>query len=65
MWNLFKLNNKDTITTSGVFIVNFKQISHIVLMFPLLNLNKQMPTRIEKLTNDFAELFVDRMFVNY
>ena len=25
-----------------VFIVNFKQISHVVLMFPLLTSNKQM-----------------------
>ena len=25
---------------SGVFIVNFEQISRIVLVFPLLNLNK-------------------------
>ena len=25
---------------SGVFIVNFEQISHIILMFPLLTLNK-------------------------
>ena len=25
---------------SGVFIVNFEQISHIVLVFPLLTLNK-------------------------
>ena len=28
---------------SGVFIVNFEQISHIVLGFPLLTLNKAMP----------------------
>ena len=27
---------------SGVFIVNFKHISHIVLVFPLLTLNKSM-----------------------
>ena len=25
---------------SGVFIIRFEQISHIVLMFPLLTLNK-------------------------
>ena len=30
---------------SGVFIVNFEQISHIVLVFPLLVLNKSMPAR--------------------
>ena len=28
---------------SGGFIVNFEQISHIVLMFTLLTLNKKMP----------------------
>ena len=27
----------------GVFIVNFEHISHNVLLFPLLTLNKQMP----------------------
>ena len=41
MWNLFKVNNKDTRTTSsGVFIVNFEMISHIALVFLLLILNK-------------------------
>ena len=29
---------------SGVFIANFEHISHIVLMFTLLTLNKQIPT---------------------
>ena len=28
---------------SGYFIVNFKEILHIVLQFPFLNLNKQIP----------------------
>ena len=41
---LFKVNSKDTkmisMSPSGVFIVNFEQISHIVLAFPLLILNK-------------------------
>ena len=32
---------------SGVFIVNFEQISHISLVFPLLTLNRQMPACIE------------------
>ena len=41
-WNLFKVNIKDTRTTSfsGVFIVHFEQISHIILVFSLLALNK-------------------------
>ena len=41
--NMLKFNNKDTRMTwrcSGVFIVNFEQVLHVVLMFPLLNLNK-------------------------
>ena len=29
---------------SGVFIVNFEYISHLVLVFLLLTLNRQMPT---------------------
>ena len=41
---LFKVNNGDTRTTSwrrfGVFIVNFKQIFRIVLVFPLLTLKR-------------------------
>ena len=40
MWNMFKINNKDTRTIALVsFIVNFEGISHIVLVFQLLNLN--------------------------
>ena len=36
-----QINNKDTRTTlSGVFVVNFEHIWHLVLVFPLLNLNK-------------------------
>ena len=29
----------------GVFIINFEQISHIVLVFPSLTLKKRMPTK--------------------
>ena len=41
---MFKVNNKDTPGRprwrhSGVFIVNFKPISHLVLMFLWLALN--------------------------
>ena len=42
----FKINNENTRTMceiwrqSGVFIVNFEQISQIVLVFPSLTLNK-------------------------
>ena len=40
VWNMFKVNNKDTRTMPGVFIVNFEHISHLVLVFLLLTLNK-------------------------
>ena len=33
---MLKVNNKDARTTPGVFIVNFKHISHLVLVFLLL-----------------------------
>ena len=49
MWNLFKVNNKDTRTKwrySSVFIVNIEQISQIVLVFALLTLNKQIQDSI-------------------
>ena len=43
MWNLF--NNKDTTARrqwrrSGIFIINFEQVSHILHLFILLTLNK-------------------------
>ena len=41
--NISKIVLKDctqSMTYSGVFIVNFEQTSHIVLVFPLLTLNK-------------------------
>ena len=46
VWNMFKTNNKDTRMMSqrhwrrsGDFIVNFKYISHFVLVFLLSTLN--------------------------
>ena len=36
---MFKVNNKDTRRRSGIFIVNFEHISHLVLVFLLLTLN--------------------------
>ena len=38
---MFKVNNKNTRTTS-VFIVNTEHISQLFLVFPLLTLNKQI-----------------------
>ena len=32
---------------SGVFIVNFEHISHLVLVFLLLTLNMQLPARMQ------------------
>ena len=39
---MFKVNNKYTRTTPGVFIVNFEHISQLVLVFLLLTLNRQI-----------------------
>ena len=54
---MFKVNYKDVRTPlvsfwcfycyrrrSGVFIINFEHISHLALMFLLLNLNMRLPT---------------------
>ena len=43
MWNLFKVKNEDTRHRSGVFIVNFEHILHLVLVFLLLTLSMEMP----------------------
>ena len=50
--NLFKVNNKDNRMTSltsfwWLIIVNFEQISHFLLVFPLLTLNKYTPARYD------------------
>ena len=42
MCQIFKVNNKDTRTTSGTYIVNSEHISHFILILLLLNLNKKM-----------------------
>ena len=44
---ILKVNNKDTRTTSSVSIVNFKYVSHFILLV-LLNLNKGMLVGSEK-----------------
>ena len=38
--NIFKVNNKDTRTMSGAFVVKFENISHYILLLLLLNSNK-------------------------
>ena len=50
VWNLRDVKNKDMVSMiwsewrhwrrSGVFVVNFEQVSRIILVFPLLTLNK-------------------------
>ena len=50
MWNMFKVNNKDTRRhwrRSGLFIVNFEHILHLVLVFLLLTLNIQLLAGIQ------------------
>ena len=51
VWDLFKVNHEDTDTNEviDVFIVNFRQISHIALVFPLLTLNKQMQAEVYRI----------------
>ena len=46
--NIFKVNNKDTRTTSGASVVNFEHISHFTLQLILLNSNKLIPFGPEK-----------------
>ena len=38
--DIFKVNNKDTRTTSGASIVNFEHVPHFILLILLLNSNK-------------------------
>ena len=77
VWNLFKVNNKHTRTTSQwhrsvVFIVNFKQISQLFWWFycwlgtskcRLLSLQKQRPGSILK--NSCSEKFRRVFFKNF
>ena len=44
---MFRVNNKDTRTTSSVFIVSFEHISHLILAFLLLALNMYFPAGFE------------------
>ena len=46
---MLKVNNEDT----GVFLVNFEHISHLVLVFLLLTLHMQLPAGI----NTFMDMF--------
>ena len=50
---MFKYNDKTTRTMSDVFIVNFEHISHLLLVFLLLTLSK----------NILAELMVLKVLI--
>ena len=55
---MFKVNNKDTI-----FIVNFKHISHLVLVFLLLTLNMYLPAGLLALTKSIQSEKSGRYFL--
>ena len=42
---MFKVNIKDTRRRSGVFLVNFQHVLHVILISILLTLNKKMFAR--------------------
>ena len=51
----FKVSDKDTTTTS---IDNFEQTSYIILVFPLLTLNKYMPAGFTESVHWFRKHYV-------
>ena len=57
LWNMFKVNNKDTrtmsITSFCVFIVNFELILHLGLAFLFSTLSRVMPASISPVANLF------------
>ena len=72
-WNIFKVNNKETRTTSGALIFDFEQIFHhfrAFLLFFLLNLNKYMfigncYETLERIEINLDELKIDTKWVNF
>ena len=77
---MFKVNNKDTRMKrrSGVFIVNFEHISHLVLVFLLLTLNMYFPAgyvqvyitepcflKLSKICNTLKSVFTVAVFVRF
>ena len=50
-------------TVEQVFIDNLEQVSHIVLLFSLLTLNKEMPTRRKSLRNLHLDSRTDSSFI--
>ena len=58
MWNLFKVNTKESRkrwSRFGIFIANFGQIRHLTLVLLLLSLNKQM--QVESLQIKFFQFY--------
>ena len=49
----------------GVFIVNIEQIPHIVIVLPLLTLNKQMPPRLSNYISKFKQRFRSYILVSF
>ena len=47
---------RDILKMSGVFIVNFEHISHLVLVFLLLPLNMELPAGMHMVTIVFVTL---------
>ena len=68
---MFKSHNKDTRTTpdarrrSGVFIVNFEHISHLVLVFLLLTLNMEMPMGMQNHAFTSEDINPSQPIVNF
>ena len=61
---MFKVNNKDT--SSGVFIVTFEHISHLVLLFLLLPLGWQLPVGLfHKVKADIADDIKMKNYVSF
>ena len=61
---MFKVNNRKTNHRSGVFIVNFEHISHLVLVFLLVTLNMQLPVGKKiKFRKDFFESIESHKYI--
>ena len=59
---MFKVNNRNVWCRSGVFIVNFEYISHLVLVFLLLNfeqVNADMEAAYKNLKNKCIKIRVN------
>ena len=69
---MFKVNNKSprmtpvTVFSSGVFVVKFEDISHLVLVFLLLTLKMYMPAGESKMSeNGCFKGFIEQNNLNF